>query len=71
MKCPECNHEQSCPCPSCQSLKPTENPWVWIDGEAIKCGNCDFKKSADWWLHYEMELYKTAKKLKEVRNNEN
>lgn len=52
--CPRCGHEQTCPCDSCQARTPTIKPWVWTSGDDIRCGNCTFEASADWWQDNEM-----------------
>ncbi len=57
MECPQCGHEQTCPCKACQARKPTDKPWVWVDGEFIACGNCGYQNHADWW---EDQSYKQA-----------
>lgn len=58
MNCPKCNHEQTCPCPACQGRNPTEKPWVWVSDRDIKCGNCDFVESEDYWAELDMESYR-------------
>ena len=56
MVCPKCGYPQYCPCPSCADSLPSGfNPWVWIDGEYIKCVGCGITKHADWWLDREIE----------------
>lgn len=62
MICPNCSHEHTCPCAHCQKRNPTEKPWIWIDGNTIKCGNCDLTNSADWWADQEFEQYMKEKK---------
>lgn len=53
--CPECGHPQTYPCKACQDRNPSEKPWVWVDGEAIKCGKCGLTKAAEWWQDQEVE----------------
>ena len=55
--CPKCGHPQTCPCPHCQERHPTEKPWVWLEGDLIKCGNCGLLKSANWWEEQAIKLY--------------
>jgi len=60
MNCPECNYPQYCPCESCQARGKTpegEKPWIWIDGEFIKCAKCGFTAHADWWEDRDMRKF--------------
>ena len=68
MNCPKCGYPQTCPCPSCQARTPTSKPWVWVDGEFIKCGNCDLVEHCDWWMDVEYEYYESLKKGNEHVN---
>jgi hypothetical protein len=60
MICPECGYEQECPCSNCQARLHKNSkikPWIWVDGELIKCANCGLLKHADWWMDVEMKQY--------------
>jgi hypothetical protein len=57
MNCPDCGHEQTCPCKACQERIPTEKPWIWIDEQFIKCAGCGRVESEDWWATLEFDQY--------------
>lgn len=57
MNCPKCNHEQTCPCASCQGRNPTEKPWVWVNEHTISCAQCGLTESEDYWADLEFEQY--------------
>jgi hypothetical protein len=64
MKCPKCNVDLQCPCPSCRSREPPglheSDHYKWrADGEIIECPNCGFAAHADFWLD-EKEKEKTG-----------
>lgn len=53
--CPQCKHEMSCPCASCQSRWLTEKPWIDVSEGVIQCAGCGLTKSEDWWADQEFE----------------
>jgi hypothetical protein len=54
-KCPQCGYKQVCPCGTCTKRRKKDKedldikPWIWIDGELVKCANCGLIKHAGWW----------------------
>lgn len=60
MLCPNCKHPQTCPCPSCQQRIPTEKPWIWVNGDTIKCGNCGLEEYEGWWFEHELAQWEAA-----------
>lgn len=61
MKCPQCGHEQTCPCKPCKSRLPTEKPWKWVNGEMIACGNCGHIENVNWWEEQAMNEFRKNK----------
>jgi len=61
--CRRCGYPQYCPCPNCHSALPDgKKPWIWIDGEDIKCARCGFTQHVDKWQDDEVEAIKKEKK---------
>lgn len=65
MYCPNCGHEQICPCGSCTERRRNtetacmanyEKPWIWSHGEIISCGKCGLTAHADWWEDLETDV---------------
>ncbi len=58
-KCPKCEYLHLCPCRTCTLRRKEKNehqdikPWIWIDGEALKCANCNHTGHADYWQDWE------------------
>jgi len=63
-KCPKCEYLHICPCRSCVKSRKEDNdrnkdikPWIWINGEVIKCPNCGLTNHCDWWQDWEYHCY--------------
>lgn len=53
MYCPKCGKKYQCPCKSCKG-----KGWKWNKKDIIKCLNCGFEESCDWWFELELTLYR-------------
>lgn len=58
-KCPKCEYLQLCPCSTCTKSRKSKNknqdikPYIWIDGEYIKCAKCGHTGHASYWEDWE------------------
>jgi len=51
--CPKCGYEQISPA-EYKSANKKIKPYIW-EGDCIKCANCGFTQTADWWELYDYE----------------
>lgn len=55
LHCPACGHKQLCPCAKCDNYRRSTGndlettPWKWIAGFGIRCGECGFDGSSEFW----------------------
>ncbi len=62
--CPNCGYLQFCPCESCKDRLPNDmKPWIWVDGELIKCTSCGFTTHVDKWEDFSMEELRLSNAL--------
>lgn len=60
-KCPKCEYLQLCPCDTCTERRnklnkhQDINPWIWVDGEFMKCANCGHTGHASYWEDWEYQ----------------
>ena len=64
-KCPKCGHIQRCGCEAClkHDKRPQHQgvkPWIWKNGELVKCAGCGLTNHADWWQDEELRQAKAA-----------
>ena len=63
VKCPKCDYPQYCPCEVCAKTNPNDMlPWIWVDGNLIRCASCGLTLHADQWLDIEVQEYKNVKR---------